>query len=42
MLSGVAKSEKKLKSYKAKFSGKVGGGLNVTLKKKVIATAAIQ
>ena len=38
----VAKSEKKLKSYKAKFSGKVGGGLSVTLKKKVIATAAIE
>ena len=38
----VAKSEKKLKSYKAKFSGTLGGSLSVTLKKKVIATAAIE
>ena len=37
----VAKSEKKLKSYKAKFSGKVGESLSVTLKKKVLTTATI-
>lgn len=38
----VAKSKKKVKSYKAKFSGKVGESMNVVLKKKVIATATIQ
>lgn len=38
----VAKSEKKLKSYSAKFSGKAGEEMNVTLKKKVIAVAVIQ
>ena len=38
----VAKSKKKVKSYTAKFSGKVGESMNVVLKKKVIATATIQ
>ena len=37
-----AKSKKKVKSYTAKFSGKVGESMNVVLKKKVIATATIQ
>lgn len=38
----VAKSEKKLKSYTAKFSGRLGGSLNVTVKKTVVATAIIE
>ncbi len=38
----VAKSEKKLKTYTAKFSGKLGGSMNVTIKKKVVTTAIIE
>ena len=38
----VAKSEKKLKSYTAKFSGKVGVSMQITVKKKVVATATIE
>ena len=38
----VAKSEKKLKTYKAKFSGKLGGSLKVTVKKGVVTTAVIE
>ena len=38
----VAKSKKKVKSYKAKFSGKVGESMDIVLKKKVIATATMQ
>ncbi len=38
----VAKSEKKLKTYTAKFSGKLGESMNVTIKKKVVSTAVIE
>ncbi len=38
----VAKKEKKVKSYSAKFSGTVGGNINVTFRSKVIAIATIQ
>ena len=38
----VAKSEKKLKSYSAKFSGKIGGTIKITVKGKTVATATIE
>lgn len=38
----VAKSEKKLKTYTAKFSGKLGDSMKVTIKKKVVSTAVIE
>ena len=38
----VAKSEKKLKSYSAKFSGKLGGTIKITVKGKTVATATIE
>ena len=38
----VAKSEKKLKTYKAKFSGKLGETMNVTVKGKRVATVVIE
>lgn len=38
----VAKSEKKLKSYSAKFSGTLGEEMSVKLKGKAVATATIQ
>lgn len=38
----VAKSEKKLKSYKAKFSGKLGKSMGVFVKGKRVATAVIE
>ena len=39
----VAKTEKKLKSYTAKFSGKLGGSMSVSIKKQgVVATAIIE
>ena len=38
----VAKSEKKLKTYTAKFSGKLGDSMKVTIKKKVVSTAIIE
>ena len=37
----VEKSEKKLKSYKAKFSGTLGQSMNVTVNGKRVATAII-
>ena len=37
----VAKSEKKLKTYKAKFSGKLGESMGVTVNGKSVATAVI-
>ena len=37
----VAKSEKKLKTYSAKYSGKIGGSLKVTVKGKSVATASV-
>ncbi len=38
----VAKSEKKLKSYSAKFSGKIGGTIKITVKGKTVATATVE
>ena len=38
----VAKSEKKLKTYKAKFSGKLGESLKVYVKGKLVSTAVIE
>lgn len=38
----VAKSEKKLKSYSAKFSGKLGGTIKITVKGKTVATATVE
>ena len=38
----VAKSEKKVKSYTAKFSGKAGVSMSVRVKGKVVATAIIE
>ena len=38
----LAKSEKKLKSVKAKFSGKVGESLAVRVKNTLVATAVIE
>lgn len=38
----VAKSEKKLKTFTAKFSGKLGESMKVSIKKKVVATAVIE
>ena len=39
----VAKSEKKLKTYTAKFSGRLGGSMSVSIKKQgVVATAIIE
>ena len=38
----VAKSEKKLKSFKAKFSGKLGDSMGVIVKGKRVATAVIE
>ena len=38
----VAKSEKKLKTYTAKFSGALGGSLKVYVKKKLVSTAVIE
>ena len=38
----VAKSEKKLKTFTAKFSGKLGDSMKVTVKKKVVTTAIIE
>lgn len=38
----VAKSEKKVKSYSAKYSGKIGGTLTVTVKGKSVATATVE
>ena len=38
----VAKSEKKLKTYTAKFSGKLGESMSVTVKKQTVATAVIE
>lgn len=38
----VAKSETKLKSYKAKFSGKLGDTMKVYVKGKLVATAVVE
>ena len=38
----LAKSEKKLKSVKAKFSGKAGGSMAVRVKGSVVTTAVIE
>lgn len=38
----VAKSEKKLKTFKAKFSGTLGQSMSVTVKGKRVATAVIE
>lgn len=38
----VAKTEKKLKSYTARFSGTLGGDMSVTVKGKQVGTATIQ
>ena len=38
----VAKSEKKLKSYSAKFSGTMDGNLKVFIKGKAVATATVE
>lgn len=38
----VSKSDKKLKSYSAKFSGTLGGEMSVKVKGKQVATATIQ
>ena len=38
----VSKSDKKLKSYSAKFSGTLGQEMSVRVKGKVVATATIQ
>ena len=38
----VAKTEKKLKSYSARFSGTLGDEMNVTVKGKQVGTATIQ
>ena len=38
----VAKSEKKLKSYSAKYSGKIGGTIKITVKGKSVATATVE
>ena len=37
----VAKSEKKLKTYTAKFSGKLGGSMSVSIKKQGVVTTAV-
>ncbi len=38
----VAKTEKKLKTYTAKFSGKLGGSMKVYVKKRLVSTAIIE
>ena len=38
----VAKTEKKLKSYSARFSGTIGEEMNVSVKGKQVGTATIQ